>query len=73
MNIADKIIRTVIAIIGETFAVITTLVKYVLAMIWITYRTMRGKNFKKMIRRANRHFVYELKLSWMVICDKESE
>lgn len=69
MNKPDKIIRTIIAIIGETLAVITTLVKYMLGIIWITYRSFRGKNFKRMFRKLNRYCVNELKISWDVIRD----
>lgn len=72
MKVLDKIIRTILALIGETFHVITNIIKYVLGFIWILYGLIRGKDFNKLFHHLNNSFVHELKASLNVILDKES-
>ena len=67
MSKFDIFIRTIIAIIGEIFQIKVTIIKYMLGFIWITYRTIRGKNFINMFHKLNSDFVREIKASLHVI------
>lgn len=67
MNKFDNFIKVIIAIIGETFEMGVTIIKYMLGLIWITYRTIRGKNFTNMFHKLNRDFINEIKVSLNII------
>lgn len=57
----DKVVRTVLAIIGTISEMINFVVCSILGFIWLIYKTIRGKNFKKMFAKFKQDAAKELK------------
>lgn len=55
MKTIDKIVRTLLCLIGMIFQVIATSIGYITGIIWTGYMAIRGRNYKKVFTTLNDH------------------
>ena len=57
----DKIVRTVLAVMGTISEIANFVVCTILGFIWLIYNAIRGGNFKEMFAKFKRDAVKEFK------------